>query len=93
MSPNGDAILPVYYVERILERYSITCQQNGGKFCNAVLRDAIGVNPVDQKLTKSSVPSSVTYEDCFLKQMQTQLELPLVESRLGKDIHFPYVCI
>ncbi|PVH93332.1 carbohydrate-binding module family 50 protein, partial [Periconia macrospinosa] len=77
ITSNGDAILPAYWVERVVERYSVTCQQNGNEFCNAVLREEIGVNPEDQKVTKSPIPSSVTCNDCFLKQIQTQLQMPL----------------
>ncbi|KAF2733509.1 hypothetical protein EJ04DRAFT_439015, partial [Polyplosphaeria fusca] len=76
VSSQGDAILPAYWVEKVLERYNLICLQNGGKFCNAVLRDEFGVNPEDQIQTKSAV-STVTCDDCFLKSMQTQLQMPL----------------
>lgn len=72
----GNAYLPAYWVEGILENYNLLCQQNNGKFCNAVVRDAFGVNPVDQNKTKSAV-ATATCDDCFLKQIQTRLQMPL----------------
>ncbi|ORY01576.1 hypothetical protein BCR34DRAFT_636895, partial [Clohesyomyces aquaticus] len=75
----GDAILPAFWVEKVLERFNLLCLKDasGSKFCNAVLRDEIGINPVDQKQTKSAI-STVTCDDCFLKRIQTQLQMSLL---------------
>jgi len=79
VSSQGDAILPAYWVEKVVERYNTVCLLSGTKFCNAVLRDVIGVNPVDQKQTKSAA-ATATCDDCFLKRMQTQLQMPLLSN-------------
>ncbi|OAL43398.1 hypothetical protein IQ07DRAFT_524422 [Pyrenochaeta sp. DS3sAY3a] len=73
----GNAIHPAYYVEKILENYNLLCLKNGSdKFCNAVVRDAVGIDPDNQSQTKSAA-STVTCDDCFLKQIQTRLQMPL----------------
>ncbi|RYN19897.1 hypothetical protein AA0119_g7532 [Alternaria tenuissima] len=75
----GNAMLPGIWVESILENYSLLCQKNGDKFCNAVVRDAAGVNPENQSQTKSAV-ATIKCDDCFLKQMQTRLQMPLLSN-------------
>jgi hypothetical protein len=111
IDPQGNAILPAYWVESVLENYSVLCLKNGynsdvhstinpfgltycsDKFCNAVVRDAAGIDPENQAQTKSArrfhddescesvvtpaIVPSVTCDDCFLKQIQTRLQMPL----------------
>jgi LysM repeat protein len=76
---NGDAILPAYWVEKVVEKYNVVCLKNGVSFCNAVLRDVLGINPVDQKQTKSAA-TTATCDECLLKRMQTQLQMPLLSN-------------
>ncbi|ORY04390.1 hypothetical protein BCR34DRAFT_57224 [Clohesyomyces aquaticus] len=72
----GSATLPALWVETVVENYNLTCLQNGGKFCNAVLRDGFGVDPNNQSKTKSSI-ATITCDDCFLNEIQTKLQMPL----------------
>jgi hypothetical protein len=74
----GDAVLPALWAEKFVEKFNLLCFKDsaGSKFCNAVLRDTLGINADDQKQTKTPA-STASCDDCFLKQIQTQLQMPL----------------
>ncbi|KAH7392283.1 hypothetical protein DE146DRAFT_634435 [Phaeosphaeria sp. MPI-PUGE-AT-0046c] len=78
LGPQGSSILPAFWIEKIIEQYSLACFKDsaGSKLCNAVLRDALGIDAKNQKQTKSPA-STATCDDCFLKQIQTRLQMPL----------------
>jgi hypothetical protein len=50
----GNALLPAYFVESVLENYNVLCLKNGDQLCNSVLRVGFGVDPDNQSKTRDT---------------------------------------
>jgi hypothetical protein len=50
----GNALLPAYFVETVVENYNVLCLKNGDQLCNSVLRVGFGVDPDNQSKTRDT---------------------------------------
>ncbi|KAI0400686.1 hypothetical protein F4802DRAFT_619562 [Xylaria palmicola] len=77
---NGFSYLASYYGETVWETYQTVCLKDPqGNFCNAVARDALGVDP--QKGVITALPqSSAACNSCVLSSFQFQLQQPLLSA-------------
>lgn len=77
---DGYFYLAAFGAESTYERYQTTCLQNpAGQYCNAVIRDILGVDPSNQ-IPSSSIASQYTSllcNDCFISSLATVLAMPI----------------
>jgi hypothetical protein len=80
---NGLLYLPLYNIEPIYERFQTMCLKNAaGKYCKAVIRDVLGIDPIGQ--TRSSglpaLPTTATCDGCFFSSVVQVLGMPYSSS-------------
>jgi len=76
---NGLLYLPLYNIEPVYEKFQSMCLKNSaGKYCNAVMRDALGIDPIGQ--TRSSglpeLPATAMCDGCFFSSLAQVLGMP-----------------
>ncbi|KAH6724400.1 hypothetical protein BKA61DRAFT_687587 [Leptodontidium sp. MPI-SDFR-AT-0119] len=75
----GFLVLPQIWSEQYIEEYNLVCLQHNGLFCNAVIRDKAGMNPVNQLATATPgtnlVVATLPCEDCAIKSISAKLQL------------------
>ncbi|KAK4441912.1 carbohydrate-binding module family 50 protein [Podospora aff. communis PSN243] len=76
---DGMLYLPLYRIQPVFEAFQSMCLRNSaGRFCKAVIRDVLGIDPVAQ--TRSSglgpLPTTATCDGCFLSSLAQVLGMP-----------------
>ncbi|KAJ9143042.1 LysM domain-containing protein [Pleurostoma richardsiae] len=77
---NGYLYLPAFNIEPVYEQYQLLCLKNSaGKYCNAVIRDIMGIDP-DTQTRSSGAPapaSTAACDGCFLSSLAQVLQMPI----------------